>query len=271
MVDVVDEYGAMAKPCSMHSIFANEYYVPFGSILRRNYNVGDLVEVDGIHEVIEKIVQIDIETFEERYGDYLNQEQLAREFYMSTGSITNWIKREKIKPDVTLPFGTRKIYLFSPDNVQKIRKDNNIAEHTDETIKKDFFDFLAERDYSLSYKMPFLLAVLDNMDGIGDAKIDDVLSDYIAFYEDRLEKGLPVDRANCPYNSDSLKNRKFIKQNMLANPFEKFERKRFMYYSKDLNVISMNHALFIKLDKADYEKIRHQMHEDLDRYYSNLR
>lgn len=39
-----------------------------------------MIEVDGLHETVERIVQVDIETFEEKYGDYLNQEQLAREF-----------------------------------------------------------------------------------------------------------------------------------------------------------------------------------------------
>lgn len=34
---------------------------------------------------------------------------------------------------------------------------------------------------------------------------------------------------------------------MLTNPFEKFERKRFLYYSKDLSVISMNHALYSQI------------------------
>ena len=57
---------------------------------------------------------------------------------------------------------------------------------------------------------------------------------------------------------------------MLTNPFEKFERKRFLYYSKDLSIISMNHALFDKLTKDDYEKIEKQMREDLENYYSDM-
>lgn len=57
---------------------------------------------------------------------------------------------------------------------------------------------------------------------------------------------------------------------MLTNPFEKFERKRFLYYSKDLNVISMNHALFIKMSKQDFEKVKVQMEEDLNKYYENI-
>ena len=44
VIDVVDEYGAMAKPCSMHSIFSNPFYTAFGSILKRDYSVGDMIE-----------------------------------------------------------------------------------------------------------------------------------------------------------------------------------------------------------------------------------
>ena len=270
VVDVVDEYGAMAKPCSMHSIFANAYYVPFGNILKRDYRVGDIIVADGLQERVERIVEVDVETFEEKYGAYLNQEQLAREFFMSTGSIISWIKKGKIHPSEVISFGSRKIYLFSPENVAEIRAENNIAEHNDETIKDDFFAFLEERDYSLSYKMPFLLSLLKNMNSIGDAGIDDILTDYIAFYKDRMEKGLPVDRKTCPYTTAFLQDRKSVQQNMLTNPFEKFERKRFLYYSKELGMISMNHALFAKLDQSDYEKVRKQMNEDLENYYNNI-
>ena len=270
VIDVVDEYGAMAKPCSMHSIFANAMYVPFGNIIKRDYHVGDVIEIGGLQERVESIVPVDIQNFEDLYGDYLNEEQLAREFFMSTGSITSWIKKKKIEPSVTFPFGNRKIHLFSPEYVRDIREKYQIAEHNDETIKDDFFAFLEERDYSLSYKMPFLLSFLDHMNQVGDAKIQDVLADYIAFYQDRIDRGLKVDRSTCPYNTDYLKDKKMIQRNMLTNPFEKFERKRFLYYSKDLGSISMNHALFSKLTKDDYDKIRIQMKEDLKNYYQKL-
>ncbi len=78
------------------------------------------------------------------------------------------------KNAVTIPFGSRKLYLFSPEDVKKIREENHIEEHNDQTIHKDFFDFLNERDYSLSYKMPFLLSFMKHMDSVGDAKIDAV-------------------------------------------------------------------------------------------------
>ena len=271
VIDVVDEYGAMARPCTMHSIFQNSIYVPFGDITRRDYQIGELIEIDGFRERIERITEIDITNFEDKYGDYLSQEQLAREYYVSTGTITSWIKKGKIQPSVTYPFGSKKVYLFSPEDVVKIRQELNIPIHTDETIKQDFFDFLEERDYSLSYKMPFLLSFLKNMNSIGDARIEDVLTDYINFYSDRISKGLPVDRPSCPYNETTLKDRKLIKKNMMTNPFEKFERKRFLYHSDDLGVISMNHALFSRMEEDDFRRVEEQMREDLRNYYNNLK
>ncbi len=268
VIDVVDEYGAMVRPCSMHAIFGNSLYVPFGDITRQDYLPGQMIEIDGITERVERIVEVDIHTFEEKYGDYYSQEQLAREYFVNTGTITSWIRKGKITPTVEFPFGNKKISLFSPEDVEKYRKELNIQEHNDETVRDDFFAFLEERDYSLSYKMPFLLSFIDHMDTIGDAKIEDVLTDYIAFYQDRIDKGLPVDRPSCPYNAETLKDRKMIKSSMLTNPFEKFERKRFMYYSKDLGVISLNHALLAKMSEGDWERVKGQMKEDLERYYS---
>ena len=270
VIDVVDEYGAMVRPCSMHAIFGNSLYVPFGDITRQDYLPGQMIEIDGITERVERIVVVEIHTFEEKFGVYYSQEQLAREYFVNTGTISSWIRKGKITPTVEFPFGSKKISLFSPEDVEKYRKELNIQEHNDDTVRDDFFAFLEERDYSLSYKMPFLLSFIDHMDTIGDAKIEDVLTDYIAFYQDRIDKGLPVDRPSCPYNVETLKDRKMIKSSMLSNPFEKFERKRFMYYSKDLGVISLNHALLAKMSEGDWERVKGQMREDLERYYKQI-
>ncbi|WP_036612685.1 DEAD/DEAH box helicase [Oribacterium sp. P6A1] len=270
VIDVVDEYGAMVKACNMHTIFANPYYVPFGDITKTDYKNGDMITIDGFEERIEKITEVDIDSFEDKYGNYLSQEQVAREYFVSTGTVTSWIKKGKIQPSVEYKFGSKSMYLFSPEAVETYRQELDIREHNDETIKEDFFEFLEERDYSLSYKMPFMLGFLKHLNSIGDARIEDILEDYIAFYRSRLERGLQVDRKSCPYDEKMLKDKSAVKRNMLTNPFEKFERKRFLYYSKDLSIISMNHALFEKLTKEDFEKIENQLSEDLKNYYSDM-
>lgn len=271
VIDVVDEYGSMVAPCSLHSIFQCPVYVPFGDALRRDYQPGDWVEVDGIRERVERVVPVDVTSFAERYEGYLSVEQLAREYFVNTGTINSWIRKGRIVPTVTFPFGGKRIHMFSPADVSAIREELGIAVHNDETIRDDFFAFLEERDYSLSYKMPFLLSFLDHMDpATGSAMIDDVLDDYIAYYQGRIRRGLVVDRGTCPYNEKTLADRAFVRRSMLTNPFEKFERKRFLYYSKDLGLISINHALQARLNVEDYEAVRAQMREDLGEYYGKL-
>ena len=229
-----------------------------------------MLTIDGLSERIERIVKVDIDDFSEKYKDFLSIEQLAREFFVSTGTITSWIKAKKIIPDAVFPFGTKKIFMFSPQNMENIRKKLNIPEHNEKTLHKDFFDFLEQRDYTLSYKMPFLLSLLKNANSIGEAKIDYVLKDYIQCYKDRLNLNLPVDKKSCPYASEFLKNEKLCKENMITNPFEKFERKRFMFISKDLGIIAINSALWDSFSKNDILKIKTQLLEDLRNYYKNL-
>ena len=271
VIDVVDEYSAMVKPCSLHSIFHNPYYVPFGDVSKTDYHEGDVIEIAGLHEVVERIEEVDVISYAEKYEGYLSVEQLAREYFVSTGTINSWIKKGRITPTASFTFGSKRINLFSPEDVQRIREDLNIAVHNDETMRADFMAFLESRDYSLSYKMPFVLSFLDHMDPLtGCASIDEVLDDYIAFYRNRIEQGLVVDRRTCPYNENYIEDRTKMRASMLTNPFEKFERKRFIYYSKELGSISMNHALLSQLNDEDFEAIRAQMHEDLKNYYAAL-
>ncbi len=97
-----------------------------------------------------------------------------------------------------------------------------------------------------------------------------MLDDYAAFYRDRLQRGLPVDRATCPYTIEFLSDRRAVRESMLRNPFEKFERKRFMYYSRDLGELSLNHALLARMSDADWERVRAQMRADLEDYYARV-
>ena len=173
-----------------------------------------------------------------------------------------------ITPSVSFAFGNKTIHLFSPEDVAATRERLRIPVHDDSTIRDDFFAFLEERDYSLSYKMPFLLSLLDHMDPrTGSAAIEAVLDGYAGFYLRRIEQGLPVDMPSRPYTAELLANRKAVRESLLRNPFEKYERKRFMYYSRDLGEIALNHVLLARMEDGDWERVREQMRADLEEYY----
>lgn len=61
-----------------------------------------------------------------------------------------------------------------------------------------------------------------------------------------------------------------MKKSILDNPFEKFERKRFIYFSKDLNILSFNPNLWSKLTLEIKESIISKEKHFLKEYYKDL-
>ncbi|MBQ9001659.1 MAG: hypothetical protein IJ087_07390 [Eggerthellaceae bacterium] len=90
----------------------------------------------------------------------MSVEQVARDFFVNTGTVNSWIKKGSIAPTATFPFGSKQVHLFSPEDVAAIRERLAIPVHDDGTIRDDFFTFLEERDCSLSYEMPFPLSFI---------------------------------------------------------------------------------------------------------------
>jgi superfamily II DNA or RNA helicase len=273
VIDVVDNYGAYGRitnrPWSLHALFGTTGYWPFGDILNQDDQV---LEIDTIYGKEMKLAPIDVFTMQQLYGEHLGEEQLARELFVSTGTVKSWIQKGRIVPDADIPMGRSHIRLFTKKQVSEIRTQMNLNEHTEETIVEDFWEFINKGDYSFSYKMPFLLALLDEVDSAGEADVDRVFFRYQQFYLDRLEQRLQIDRPKSPYNREEILNdKKFLKNSMLQNPFEKFERKRFMYHAKDLKRISIHHRIWNDfVENHGIDRLRDKMKSDLNTYYQGF-
>jgi len=268
VIDVVDQYGMLLKPWTIHSIFSINKYKPFADIFDFNITTKEMILIQGLVENEIAIKEIDIETFEEKYKDYLSVEQLARELFISTSTVLSWIKKKEIIPEVSYTINKSTIYLFSLNQVSEIRKLKGLKERNDATIKDDFFEFINDKSYTFSFKMIFLLSLLKCVNSEGEANLDEVLNLYKLYYLKRIEANLPVDRENCIYTKQYLNDYVKLKQNFLDNPFEKFERKRFVYHCKDLNKIAFNPILWQKLTKDDINKIKSIYFTHLEEYYS---
>ena len=135
------------------------------------------------------------------------------------------------------------------------------------------FEFLGERDYTFSYKMIFLLALFECGNPRGEAKLAPLTAKYVGYYHDRRAQGLPVERSASPYNlPERLADGDAMTRSILENPFEKFERKRFMHHCKDLAYIAWTSALWARLrqDPEAVDNIHKQLAEDLRTYYEKL-
>jgi len=276
VIDVVDNYGSLNAPWSCHAIFGVSNYLAWADLL----NVGQSVSNPGNEEIIlaglyekeRKIEKLNIFTFEEEYPDHLSIEQLARELFVSTGTVKTWIKKQEIISDVSIPFGRNELHYFNPIQVEKIRRIKNLKFHDEDTQYEDFFEFLEKGDYSFSYKIIFLFSFLKLMDHNGECNLDKLVEQYSKFYKNRHELGIQVDKVNSPYNEfkfldDSIS----MKRSILSNPFEKFERKRFMYHCKDLNHIAFSFSLWnIINNENDLINIRKKILNDLEDYFKEL-
>ncbi len=158
VVDVVDNYGAKLQPLSLHALFGIANYRAFDDVVT-SVSPGpqdELVVLNGLYEGERRIEPVNILNFEKVYGDYLNEEQLARELFVSTGTVKAWLKKGDIKADAEYPFGRHQLYFFNPEQVPEIRRRKSLAEHTEETRRTDFFSLLEGRDYTFSFKIIFI-------------------------------------------------------------------------------------------------------------------
>jgi len=273
VVDVVDNYGAKLQPMSLHSLLRIPNYQPFANLLEpgSQSRTEEIIILDGLYEGERRIEPVDIFSFEEMYGSFLNEEQLARELFVSTGTVRQWLRKGKITSDIQYPFGRRKLHFFDPQQVEKIREQQALKEHTVETRVTDFHEFLEKRDYTFSYKIIFLLSFLKISNERFEAFLPDLLELYQQFYQNLLAKTGKNEREKCPYNrQEYIEDTKVIQRSLLENPFEKFERKRFFYHCKDLNYLAMDPVLINNFSTDDYQRIIKQMVQDLRDYYSKL-
>lgn len=278
VIDVVDNYGGAGRfsnrPWSIHGLLGIPDYMPWADLLsdkKKKVSHEELI-LAGLFEQERKLERIDIFTFEKEYPDHLSEEQLARELFVSTGTVKAWISKNKIKPDVMFPVGRKQLSYFAPNQIDDIIVSMKLKRHDESTQYDDFFKFVEEGDYSMSYKIIMMLSMLSIVDHNGECNLDVLLDGYIAFYRKRIDLGLAVDRSNCPYSKVKvLDNRINMKTSLLQNPFEKFERKRFLYHCKDLNRIAFSSHLWNKLSRNnDIERVRQIYFKDLLSYYEEL-
>ena len=264
LIDVVDNYSSKLVPWNFNSLFHISTYSPFMGVKNNNF---DYLSILGLSESEIALKEIDVFTFEEKYKDYLSLEQAARELYVGTQTLNGWNKKNRYA-SLSLPIGNKIMPYFSKEDIERIREDKGLSIHTDETILGDFLDFIDENTLTFSFKLVFLINSIKLANKEGNINLTELTNKYAHFYLSRLAKGLPVDKKNCIYNEEYLKDDKLIKKSLLENPFEKFERKRFFYHSKDLNLISFNFALWSKMNDKIKQDIINKELQFLKEYYS---
>jgi superfamily II DNA or RNA helicase len=214
--------------------------------------------------------EIDLFDWQELLKDMISVGQLEVELAASEGTVKRAVERRLIQPDHTQPLGQRTYHYFYRDRSEELRLALGLPKVEETSIKRLFLDYVAEMDLTTSYKPVMLLAILDSIAEDGRARISDVVSKFREFYGRRQAAGLVVERSNSRMANIEAIDDAHAQRVMLDMPFEKFERRRYLMYARDVAFIRFEPRLWRQLTPDDLIGLRTICEQSISRYYERL-
>jgi superfamily II DNA or RNA helicase len=213
---------------------------------------------------------VDVFNWQQEVVNMISLRDLERELAVAEGRLARAVERGEVKPDHTLQLGERTYLYFHRDRVEEVRIAIGAPKIEEHTIRDRFLEFIDTMDMALSYKPVMLLALLDTVDEDGRARAADVARRFQQFYRDRRAAGLVVERPGARKVPVDELDETSTQRLMLGMPFEKFERRQFLRYDRDLAYVRFDPRLWRQLGPDDREQIRSLCRRSIESYYERL-
>lgn len=213
---------------------------------------------------------IDLFNWQDQAKDMFSLSELTRHIDVRQKLIRKYLREGKIKPDLEVPFGNdRSFSYFKKERVTELCQAYGWREITASNRKDIFIKNIERMQMDHSYKPVFLLSFFSFMDENGNARIDDILDEFVDFYELRKEKGLFVEKDGV-FTLDTY-SKKDALNTMLSGPFKVYEEMGVMRHAKYLGIIQLDKSISKKLSKKDIEDIRVICQNGISKYYAETR
>jgi superfamily II DNA or RNA helicase len=214
--------------------------------------------------------EIDVFNWQEAVAGMIPIGDLEVELAASEGTVRRAVERGELLPDHTLTLGERAYHYFARDRIEAIRVSLGLPKVDEHTLPELFAQFVAQMDMAASYKPVMLLSLLDNVDVNGKARLSDLTRSFRRFYEQRKEAGLMVERPTARMAQVAEMADDDVQRVLLEMPFEKFERRKYLKYDRDLAFIRFEPALWRQLKEEDLDGLRRTCQESITAYYERL-
>ncbi|MCS6812345.1 MAG: DEAD/DEAH box helicase family protein [Cyanobacteria bacterium] len=278
--DFIDNTSRYNQALNTHRLFKNPRYRPGGLVAapsellteeEATYARGEKpTAVLGLHLWVDKYEAIDIFRWQDEVKDMYQTRELEAELGVSDNVVKNWVKTGRLIPDHTIPVGSQTYYYFRKDRLEEIRQQFKLTAVTKDNIKDKFIEFVTEMDMRYSYKPVLLLGLLELADDSGKVAIPELVSFFRDFYLKRLQAGLAVEKTGSRMERVAELSDREIEAIMLAHPFEKFERRKFVLRLKELTQLKFNPMLWKRLSPADKVSLKQCAETALAAYYQSL-
>lgn len=280
VIDFVDNAIRYNAPLTLHRVVAKNRYRPGGLVLATDALVAAeeqaLERGESPTQSIEiglwvrQFHEIDIFNWQDVVAGMITLGELEVELAVAEGFLRRKVETGELQPDHTLELGQKVYHYFDRERIEAIRVQFNLTPVDDTTIKRLFLAYCREMDMAASYKPVLLLAILDSVDNRGKAAVDEVVALFRKFYEDRSRAGLPVEKPNVRMAKVGELDDADIRRVMLGMPFEKFERRRYLKYDRDLANVRIAPNLWKQLHKKDLAALRRICEESIAKYYERV-
>ena len=211
---------------------------------------------------------IDLFNWQEEVKNMISQIEFVRMVSVQSETIERYIRDGKIKADLEVPMGeNRSFKYFKEERVKEYAKEFGWDLITPDNIKEKFMDMVETMDMSYSYKPVLLKVMLGYADEKGKVRIDGIIDYFMEYYEYRRKKGYPIEKKNSIYYRGNY-TRNSVRNNILSNPFKRFEDMRFMKRCKEIEYVEFNPLIFKKLKEREKEWIISHCDKKLEEYYN---
>ena len=278
--DFVDNAGKYNMPYSMHRLFKLKEYRPGKLVLgkRAEREADEALYAKG--EKPEAIVDfpvsatdyeaVDTFNWQEEAAGMLSQMEFVRRVNVQSETVERYIREGKIKPNLEVTMSEHRVFrYFKEETLEAAAEKFGWQVINDKNRKLLFMDMVRQMDMSYSYKPVLLKAILANVNDKGRIKLDDITAYFRSFYESRRERGLVVEKQNSLFAKGGYTDKE-AQQNILANPFKRFEDMQMLRHTKTLGIVEVEPTVWKALTEEDKAEIAEMCDNKLEEYYSRF-
>lgn len=278
--DFVDNASQYNMPYSMHRLFRLSEYKPGKLVLGTNKMIEADDELYARGEKPKAIVDfpvsatdyeaVDVFNWQEEAAGMLSQMEFIRRVDVASETVEKYIREGEIIPDLIVPMSEHRTFkYFSEDTLNRTAEKFGWHLIDDSNRKDMFMEMIRQMDMSYSYKPVLIKAILENADGKGRVRIDDIVEYFKKYYEGRRSSGVVVEKSNSIFAKGGYTDKE-AQRNILSNPFKRFEDMQMLRHTRTLGIIEVEPTVWRNLSDPEKEEMTAICDKKLDEYYKRF-
>lgn len=278
--DFVDNASQYNTPQSMHRLFKLKEYRPGQLAVAPSAQKVAEATLYAKGEKPEALIDwpvdatdyelVDLFNWQDEAAGMISQMEFVRRVDVQTETIERYVREGKLVPDLVVPMSEHRTFkYFKEETLKRYAKQYGWTLIDDSNRKELFLDMVRQMDMSYSYKPILLKAILIYADNTGKVRLDDIVSYFRKFFDDRRNNHLKVEKAKSVYLNPQITDKEILR-NILTYPFKRFEAMSMLRHTRTLGVIQVDEAVWKYLSPQEKENILAICDEKLKEYFDKI-